>query len=474
LDHDADAADLPAGHTTPALGSRDAPLAEGPIVRTLVVFSLPILGSNILQSLNSSINAAWIGHLLGPPALSATANANALLFFLLSISFGLALAATILIGQSLGAHDLAQAKRVMGTCSLFFIATSALLAVAGFAAAPTILPMMRTPPDVTPLAVAYLRMTFVGMPPLFLLTFLMMSLRGAGDSRTPFYFMLIAAVLDVGLNPLLIKGYGIFPALGIAGSALATTIAQWLSTVLLIAWIYWRRNILCIGPRELRYFLIDWQILRSLLTKGIPMGLQVVVVSSSMIMMISLVDRFGATTVAAYGACFQLWSYIQMPAFAVGSAISSMAAQNIGARRWDRVNRITSAGIAYVTLLTGALIGLVMLADNAAFTVFLAGNAQAIVIAKHMNLIASWSFVLFGIAFVLSSVVRATGAVMAPLLIQIVAVWGIRLPAAWLLSAQGVDGILWGFPAGSLAAVILTGLYYHLGRWRFAKMLTES
>ena len=114
-------------------------LVEGPIGRTLVLFSLPILASNILQSLNTSINAAWIGHLLGTRALTASANANALLFFLLSISFGLGMAATILIGQSLGARDLAQAKRVMGTCSLFFTGLSVAIAVLGFVVAPHIL-----------------------------------------------------------------------------------------------------------------------------------------------------------------------------------------------------------------------------------------------------------------------------------------------------------------------------------------------
>lgn len=451
-----------------------APLVEGPIARTLVLFSLPILASNILQSLNTSINAAWIGHLLGTRALTASANANALLFFLLSISFGLSMAATILIGQSFGARDLDQTKRVMGTSTLFFIGLSVIIAAAGFAIAPDVLRAMQTPPDARMLAVAYLRIIFLGIPAIFLLAFIMMALRGAGDSRTPFYFMLVSAILDVGLNPLLIKGVGPFPAMGIAGSAIATTIAQWAGLILLVAWMYWRRSILCIGAGELEYFRFDTAILRSLLVKGVPMGLQVVVISTSMILMISLVDQYGSITVAAYGACFQLWSYIQMPAFAVGSAVSSMAAQNVGAGRWDRVSRTTRAGLVYVVLLTGGLVGAVTLSDNAAFSLFLGGNAQAIAIAKHMHLIVSWSFVFFGAAFVLSSVVRATGAVIPPLVILIIAIWGVRLPAAFLLSHSGVDGILWGFPAGSIASVLMTGIYYRFGRWRSARMLVEN
>jgi putative MATE family efflux protein len=448
-------------------------LVEGPIARTLVLFSLPILATNILQSLDASINAAWIGHLLGTRALTASANVTALLFFLLSISFGLSLAAQILIGQAVGAGDTLQTKRVMGTASIFFGILSLVIAVAGFAIAPLILHVMHTPPDAEPLAAAYLRIIFIAVPAIFLLTFLMMALRGAGDSRTPFFFMLISVILDVGLNPLLIRGFGPVPALGIAGSALATAIAQWLALGLLIAWLYRQGHALCIGRGDFRCLRIDATVLRSLLAKGIPMGLQVVVVSSSMILMISFVDRYGSLTVAAYGACFQLWSYIQMPAFSVGSAVSTMAAQNIGAGRWDRVNRIAWAGVTFNVLLTGALVAAVTFSDNAAFSLFLAGNAQAIAIAKHMHLIVSWSFIFFGIGFVLASVVRATGAVVPPLLILLAAIWGVRIPIAALMSHLGVDGVLWGFPAGSIASALMTAIYYRFGGWREARMLTR-
>jgi putative MATE family efflux protein len=451
-----------------------AALVEGPIAWTLVLFSLPILASNILQSLNASINAAWIGNLLGGQALTASANANSLLFFLLSVGFGLGLAATILIGQSVGAGDLAQAKRVVGTTFLFFSVLSIVIAASGFAFAIQILKAMHTPPDAEPLAAAYLKIIFLAIPAIFLFTFMMMALRGAGDSRTPFFFLLISATLDVGLNPLLILGFGPIPRLGIAGSAVATAIAQWLTLVLLIFWLYQRRHMLRIARGEWGYLRIDGAIIRSLLTKGVPMGLTVVVISSSMILMISFVNRYGSLTVAAYGACFQLWNYIQMPAFAVGSAVSSMAAQNVGAGRWDRINRVAIAGVVYNILLTGTLVAAVTLSDNATFALFLGHNTGAIAIAKHMHLIVSWSFVLFGVSFVLTSVVRATGAVIPPLLILFIAIWGVRLPVAALMSNLGVDGILWGFPAGSIASVLMTIAYYRFGRWRQAKMLVVA
>ena len=217
------------------------------------------------------------------------------------------------------------------------------------------------------------------------------------------------------------------------------------------------------------------EILRALINKGVPIGLQIVVMSSSMIVMVSLVNHYGSVTVAAYGACFQLWNYIQMPAFAVGSAVSAMAAQNVGARRWDRVARIATSGVVYNVILTGALVVAVTLVDRKAFALFLGADADAITVALHIHLIVSWSFVLFGVGFVLASVVRATGAVLVPLLIMFVALWVVRIPVALALTPSlGADAIWWSFPVGSLASILMIVAYYRHGHWRQARMMAYA
>ncbi|HTJ64878.1 MAG TPA: MATE family efflux transporter [Alphaproteobacteria bacterium] len=457
-------------------GRRTSPvLVEGPIARTLLLFSLPILGSSFLQSLNASINTAWIGRLIGADALSASANANSVMFFLMSAGFGMGMAATILVGQALGARDMDQAKKTIGTTFGFFTIVSLLIAVLGFVFAPHMLVAMGTPGEALPLASAYLRVIFLALPSIYLYTFAMMALRGAGDARTPFIFMAISAVLDVAFNPLLILGVGPIPPLGIAGSALATLISQWIGLLALVGWLYRSGHFLTIRRGELGYLKLDGDILRALVVKGLPMSLQLIVMSSSMLAMITLVNRYGALTVAAYGACFQLWSYIQMPAMAVGNAVSSMAAQNVGAGRWDRVSRITVIGVLYNILLTGALVLLVTLVDRGAYAIFLGADSPAVDIARHIHDVASWSFILFGIAFVLSSVVRSTGAVFPPLIFLFIAMWVVRLPFAYLLSAtMGADAIWWSFPMGSGTSAILLILYYRLGGWKRARMLQHS
>ena len=446
-------------------------LTQGAIGKTLIVFSLPILASNVLQSLNGSVNAIWVGRYLGGAALTATANANTIMFFLIGTIFGVGMAATILVGQSIGARNMEQAKRVVGTSATFFGVVSVVIAVAGFLCSHRLLAWMRTPDDALPYAVAYLRIIFLAIPFLFSYAFVMMILRGAGDSKTPMMFSLLSVALDIVLNPLLIFGVGPLPRMGIAGSAASTLIANVISLGALITHLHARKHFLVLRKGELGYLRLDPAILRSLVKKGVPMGLQMVAMSSSAIVMISLVNRFGTATTAAFGASMQLWNYVQMPAMAIGMAASSMAAQNVGAGRWDRVGRIAGVGVAYNFVTTGVLALLIVLGDRAALGLFLTDDT-ALAIARHLNLIVVGSFTLFGVSMVLSGVVRSTGAVVPPLVILFVSLWVLRIPfAVALLSRWGAEAIWWSFPLGSMAAMVLSFAYYRFGNWRSAQML---
>jgi hypothetical protein len=160
------------------------------------------------------------------------------------------------------------------------------------------------------------------------------------------------------------------------------------------------------------------------------------VVSLSAVLMITLVNRFGVDTTAAFGAALQIWNYIQMPAFAVGTGISAMSAQNVGAGKWDRVTRIAGVGVLYSVLLTGSIVLLIELLDTRIFGLFLPAGSAALHIASHLNRIVTGSFIFFGISVALFGVVRATGAVMAPFVILTVSLLVVRFPARAGVSRQ--------------------------------------
>ncbi|MES1202977.1 MAG: MATE family efflux transporter [Pseudomonadota bacterium] len=464
----------PAARASGALPGGPRDLTVGPIGKSLLLFALPVLGANILQSINGSINAIWVSHVLGEAALTATANANIILFLLIGAIFGIAMAASLLVGQAVGAHDLERVKRVVGASTGFFIVLSVVVAVLGFLFTPAILDAMQTPGDAKASAIAYLRVIFMAMPFLYLFAYVQMIQRGAGDARTPLYFSLLAVGLDVLLNPLLIMGVGPFPKLGIAGSATATLIAQCTSLCLLIAYLYKKKSPLVPRRGEWRYVRIDSVILKALLTRGLPMGAQMLVISGSAIAMMALVNRFGVQTAAAYGAANIIWTYVQMPAMAVGVSVSAMAAQNVGAKKWDRVDQVAREGVKLALIATTTPVAMIFLLHRPIVGLFLPAGSEAIVIAQAIDGAALWSFIFFSTSFALFGVVRATGAVIAPLLILVFTMWIVRVPvAAFATQYFGADAIWWSFPISSACATTLAVLYYKYGGWRKARMTDE-
>ncbi|MEG0555609.1 MAG: MATE family efflux transporter, partial [Comamonas sp.] len=192
----------------PSAKSPTRDLTQGPIASTLMVFSLPILAGNVLQSLNGSVNAVWVGGHLGEAALTATANANNVMFALIGAVFGISMASNILVAQAMGAKKLGQAKRVLGSSATFFGMVSLLIALLGVPLSRKLMQWMGTPEEALHLAEAYLQIIFMAIPLLFMFTFVTAVLRGAGDTKTPFWFLLIVVVLDMALNPLFIFGWG--------------------------------------------------------------------------------------------------------------------------------------------------------------------------------------------------------------------------------------------------------------------------
>jgi putative MATE family efflux protein len=461
-----------AARKTPA-GRGD--LTQGAIGKTLLAFALPTLASSILQSLNGTINAIWVGRFIGEGALAATSNSNMVMFLLTAFVFGFGMASTILVGQAWGRKDVEGARRVFGTAMGSFAVISIAIGIAGYFLSGAILKLLGTPGDAAPLALSYLRVIFLAMPALLLLTLAMMALRGAGDSMTPLWFMLVAVVLDSGLNPVFILGLGPAPRLGIAGSATATLIANYSALFALIAYIYIRDLPLRLRGNELRYLWCDLAIMKTIVVKGFPMGLQMIIISLSALALIGLVNRQGVDTTAAFGVALQLWTYVQMPAMALGAAVSAMAAQNIGAGLWDRVSRITRVGIVQTLIITAAMIVALTLADRTVLALFMGGDSPALPIARHIHLVATWNFLLFGVMMVLFGTVRANGAVWIPLIVLSVGMIPVRFGYIfatyhWL----GADAIWTSFPVTSFINLALAVAFYVHGGWKKARMTIDT
>lgn len=450
-------------------------LTEGPITRSLLAFAAPAVAATVLQSLNMSINAMWVGHLIGREGLAAAANVNLIAGLVMMMTFGFGTAVSILIARAMGAGDAAGMRRNFGAGLGIFSVAGVVLSVG---AALTIHPILRAlnlPADVYPLALDYARISFAALPIGLLFIFLMLALRGVGDSRTPLLFVGLSAVIDVGLNPLLILGIAPLPPMGIAGSALASLIASSISLALLTRYVYARDLPIRLRGAELRLIVPPLRLVSTILRQGIPMGLQMIIASVGSLVMMSLVNGEGTATIAAYAAVAQLWSYVQMPATGLGGAASTMAAQNIGAGRWDRVDRIAMASASLGFGITLFVVLLIIALDQHALGLFLDQDGASMLIAQHINFCATWSFALYGALLPLVVIPRANGASIAPLVIMTIMFIPGRLGFAYLLRPTwGADAIWWTFPVSFFIAGVLIVGYYRFGGWRRLNVLTHT
>ncbi|MCB2060471.1 MAG: MATE family efflux transporter [Novosphingobium sp.] len=449
--------------------ARQGDLTQGPILRTLILFSIPTMLSNVLQTLGQTINTIWVGQLLGEGALAATVNANLVMFLVFSTVFGFGMAATVKVGHGLGAGNVDDARRSFGTGTGFCVGAATLGAALGWVLADPLLRILATPETIHDQAMAYLRVIFVGMPISTLQMMISMGLRGAGDAKSPFYAVIVITVLTIVLNPLLILGLGPFPQLGIAGSALANVLANIGGLLLLVFWVYWRDLPLRLKGREFRYLIPQGEYLSYVLAKGVPMGAQTLLNSASGVIMLGFVNREGMLTTAAYGAVMQVWSYVQMPAFAVSMAVSAMVAQNAGAAQHERAGRITRAGVGTTVVITVTMALLLLAFDTPLLSLFLGSGSDAVPIANRIQLIAIWSWVLNGVMMTLMGTMRAYGAVIGPLIIMAVALYPGRLGFYhFTYGALGADALWLAFVFGSTLALLMTIVVYTRGNWRKA------
>lgn len=452
----------PATRATHALASR---FVDQPITPTLLRFALPLLATNLLHAAATTWAAVWVGQMLGAQALPAVATASVLLFMLMGAVMGMGTAAGVAIGQSLGAGDLGAVKRVAGCALAFVVAFSLAVAAAGWALAPAVIDALGMPAASRGFAVVHLRFTCLSMPAIFCYLVLVMMLRGTGDSRTPFRFTLVWIGLSVLLVPPLVRG------LGIAGVGLANLVSAGAALAALLVYVYRRRLPIALHGDDIRHLRPERALLVLMLRRGLPVALESIVTQGAYFVLLGLVNRHGATTAAAYAGAAQLWTYVQMPGIALAASMSAMAAMNIGAGRWPRVEQIALRG-CMASLAVSATAAMAIYALGAAFDdlplrLFIRGDEAVLAQARRINFVVLWGWIALSVTMGLFAVVRANGAMLAPLLIFIVTMWAFRVPfAVWLEPWLGEAAIWWSFPFGSITSALIAWAYFRWGRWR--------
>ena len=424
------------------------------------LFLIPLMLSNILQSLGQTANSIYLGRLVGVHALAAVSAIFPLVFFLISFLIGLGAGSSILIGQAFGARDDIRVKEIAGTTLALVIGLGILVGGLGGTFAPELLRALGTPADVLSASASYARYTFFSIPLLFAYLTYTTFLRGVGDTRTPFVVLIFSTVTTFALTPLFILGgYGI-PRFGTNGAAIANIVSTSLALVALLVILRRTNNPLALDRAMLANLTIRPKLALAIAKIGIPTSVNLVMVSLSEIAVLAFVNRFGSTALAAYGAVNQVVSYAQFPAISIGITASIFSAQSIGAGRTERLGRIVRSAVALNYAIEGVIILVVYALATQVISLFIT-SPQTVEVARHLLTITLWSYAIFGNARIISAVVISSGYVVWPTLLSIASIWAVEVPVAYLLMQRiGLDGVWYGYPAAYVAGLAMQLAYY--------------
>src|SRR5581483_10856529 len=417
-----------------------------PMWRLLLVFLIPLMLSNVIQSASQTMASIWIGRLISTQALAAVSAVFPVIFLLFSFVFGVSSGGTVLVGQAFGARDHHLVKKIAGTVLEAGLYLGIAVAILGTIGSPVLLSWLGTPHDILAQSDAYAKVIFLTMPIFFVYFVYVTLLRGTGDSSTPFYSLVVSAALAIAITPLFILGWLGLPKLGVVSAAVAGLIANAAALTWLIVHLHRHDHPLKLDRETLSDMRIDWSILQRVIKIGVPTGIQVMMVSLAEIAVISFVNHFGSRATAAYGAVNQVVSYVQFPAISIGIAASIFGAQCIGARREDKLGSVIRSAVGLNYAVGAVIIGLCYLFAWNILGAFIT-DPQTLGIAHSLLMITLWSYAIFGNSAVLSGVMRGSGTVLWPTAIGIFAIWGVEVPAAYLLMHRvGLDGVWMGYP----------------------------
>lgn len=434
------------------------------ITKSMIAFLMPVIFASVLQSLGQVFGIIVVGKTLGVDSLAAISAFFPLFFFLISFAVGIGSGSSILVGQTFGAGNIQKMKEVVGVTLAFTVLISVVVAVLGTLFTETILTWMGTPNNILLASISYARILFVSLPITFLYMVYTTFMRGVGDSKTPFYFLVISIILNIAFLPILIFGWFGLPAFGLNGAAYAAVVSSLLTFLYLIFYLGKKDHILKLDHTIFKHFHLKGTVLKNLLKLAIPSSISMVAIAMAEIAVITFVNDYGSNATAAYGIVNQIASYVQIPAMSISIAISVFVAQAVGSGEISKIKQIRKIGIILNYLLGGLLILIVCLLPGPILRIFLEDTA-IIDIAKGLILISFWSYVILGHTQSISATMRATGTVLWPTTFTIASIWLIEVPAAYLLShftELGINGIWLAYPIAFSANFLVQSIYHQL------------
>lgn len=448
-------------------------LTGGSIIGGLFRLSLPIVFANILQTAYQLTDTFWVGR-LGEEAVAAVSLSFPVIFLLISLGGGLAIAGAIMVAQYKGGGNLRQVDYVSAQTLWLMAFVSVVLSVLGYFTAAPIMHFLGAEDAVFAPAVAYLKISFLGM--IFLFTFFMFQslMRGVGDVKTPLLIVLGTVLLNLVLDPLLILGFGPVPAFGVSGAAMATVFTQGVAAVIGLFILFSGKYGIHFKKENLKP---DFALAKKMFFLGFPASMEQATRALGMGMMFFLVADFGTAALATYGIGTRILSLMIIPALGMAMATATFVGQNIGAGKKERAEEVakTSTTVSFVFLtLLGAVIYLFAEPLSAAF---IPDSPLVIQSTTAFIKVMALSFGFMGLQQVVGGVFMGAGDTTTSMLLSVMAVWVFRFPLAYLLSrhtALGEMGIWYSFPISNVLSGVVSYFWFLKGDWKNKKIVSTA
>lgn len=404
-------------------------MCNGPLLRKIILFALPLMLSGILQLLFNAADMIVVGRWVGSEALAAVGSTGPLINLLVNVFIGLSVGTNVLVARYYGGGQKRELSEMVHTAVATSLISGTLLIFIGFFVSPFALRLMGTPEDVLDQAILYMRIYFVGMPAMMAYNFGSAVLRAVGDTKRPLYFLTIAGVVNVVLNVFFV----VICSLGVAGVALATSISQVVSAGLVL-WCLMKTDAdYKLHIRELR---IVPHKLGMMLRIGLPAGLQGAIFSISNVLIQSSVNSFGSIAMAGNSAAANLEGFVYTAMNTFHQTTVSFTGQNYGARKYKRIGRIFLYCIVCVTV-TGLLLGnLFYLFGNQLLRLY-SSDSQVIAFGLNRLLIICVPYFICGIMDTIVGVLRGMGYSIMPMLVSLTGACLLRV--IWIYTVFQMD-----------------------------------
>ncbi|WP_157143473.1 MATE family efflux transporter [Brachyspira pilosicoli] len=445
-------------------------LTESKVSSTLITLLVPILLSNTLNVVYNIVDSIWIGNIIGPLGLSAVAVSFPITLMMGSFAFGVNMANGVIVSQYYGAKDYNTVSHVIKVSTTLGVIILFTVGSLMFIFAKKILIIMNTPKDALDMAVIYLRITIIGLPFAYSYFFISSILRAVGDSVRPLIFLIVSSIVNIILDPILIKGFFIIPAMGLKGAAIATIISQCISVLISTSYLKIKNSFIKINPF---IFTFDINITKKIMKLAIPISSNQFIVAFGWLIITRLISSFGDAASATVAIVNRVESLFIMPIGALGNAVMTMSAQNIGANKFDRVKEIFKNGIV-IGIIISSVMSIFSIVNPHLLINMFTKDLEVFEYSKSYIYTIMPIFIFYSIMFVCNGVINGAGKTIVIMIFSTSTTLILRTILAYALSEKFALVGIWASMGICYIINTLFSLYYYKSnKWQKNSNITQ-